>query len=430
MLRALRCKLAIAYALLAGLVLVAVSIAVQYTAESQLEAALISSFKSGVNAIIYKLQGEPMLSHTWLSQTEVGSRQIISIEENGVPLSFMGAWAPTTARKALIERALENDEAAQLIPPLGSLEPCTVTFPLRGEKNEPYLAAVTLLSEAEHAIRLVVIRDVKPEQEQMIRQRVVVMLVVCAGLALIIISGWLYSGHAIKPAQISNQKQIEFVSLASHELKAPLAVITASVDAIEGHEDDLLLKNIKLESAHMARLVNDLLLLSRADARTWSLQKRAVDVDTVMIECYEAFYPIARAKDIALVLSLPDKRLPRILGDGERIGQILSILLDNAITYTPSGGNVEIAVTASDRYLSVSVSDDGQGIPAEFKERVFERFFRVESSHADKLHAGLGLPIARELMRLHNGRINMEEAMPHGVRFILEFPIGSADEAL
>ncbi|NLO85929.1 MAG: HAMP domain-containing histidine kinase [Clostridiales bacterium] len=423
MLKALRYKLAIAYTLLAGLVLVAVSFAVQYTAESQLEAALLSSFKSGVNAIIYKLQGEAMLSHTWLSQTEVGSRQIISIEENDVPLSFMGAWTPTTARKTLIESALANDEAAALMQPLGSLEPCTVTFSLLGERNEPYLAAVTLLSQADHAIRLVVIKDVKPEHEQMIRQRVIVMLVVCAGLALIIISGWLYSGHAIKPAQISNQKQIEFVSLASHELKAPLAVITASVDAIERHEDDLLLKNIKTESTRMARLVNDLLLLSRADARTWSLQKRAVDMDTVMIECYEAFYPIAKAKKISLLLSLPDERLPRVLGDSERIAQILSILLDNAIAYTPPMGNVQFAVIASDRYLSVTVSDDGQGIAAEFKERVFERFFRVESSHSDKSHAGLGLPIARELMRLHNGRINMEEITPHGTKFVLEFPI-------
>lgn len=82
-------------------------------------------------------------------------------------------------------------------------------------------------------------------------------------------------------------------------------------------------------------------------------------------------------------------------------------------------------MTLWERCLLIIVSDDGPGIPAEFKDRIFDRFFRVEASHSNKAHSGLGLPIARELMQLHNGRIYFENVKPHGSKFVLEFPIDS-----
>lgn len=441
MLKPLRRKLALAYALMAGVVLALVSFACLRTAENQLNLAAQSAFESGVNSVIYKLQSDRTLwpedagtadeshpidrtlSHAWLAQSEAGARQIIFIEEGGVPLSFRGAWTPETDRAALIERALAQSDALGLGLPLGSLEPAGVSFELQGDTGDRYLASVTLIPTIGQTMRAAVIKDMASEDARVRQQRKTVLLLASAGLVLLMGSGWLYSGRAVKPAEENHRRQVEFIALASHELKAPLAVITASADALKGGEQDALLHNITGESARMARLVDDLLLLSRADAKTWSLRKTPVDADTLLIECYELFRPLAAAKGLDLAIDLPDARLPALYGDMERLKQALSVVLDNALSYTPAGGHVVLRARATGRRLLVEVTDDGPGVPHEQKLRVFDRFYRAEASHTDRNHVGLGLSIARELVQLHGGRIMLEDAHPHGARFILELPI-------
>lgn len=423
MLKPLRRKLALAYTLMAGAVLALVAFACLRTAENQLHLSAQAVFKNDVNSVIYKLQGDHTLSHTWLSQSEASGHQIIYIEDGGAPLAFRGAWTPKTDRAVLIGRALAQAEELGLEQPTGTIVPTGVTFEMQGNAGDRYFAGVSIIPTGGEPLRVTVIRDRSSEDESVRQQQEAALLLSLAGLILLMAMGWVYSGRAVKPVEENNRRQVEFIAVASHELKTPLAVISASADALKGGEQDALLNNITGESARMARLVDDLLLLSRADANTWSLRKTPVDADTLLIECYELFSPLAQTGGIDLAIDLPDERLPALFGDMERLKQALSILLDNALIYTPAGGNVKLRARATSRHLRISVADDGSGIPPAQSARVFDRFYRAESSHTDRNHVGLGLSIAKELIQLHGGRIWLEDVIPHGARFVLELPV-------
>lgn len=424
----LRARLALAYVLLAGVVLLAVTLYCLGMAERESARAAQSAFESGVNAILNKLQSDKTLSHAWLAQTEAGENQILLIEDGGAPLAFRGAYTPKTKRDVLLKRALASPAARSLSLPIGSLVPQTVFFQIIGDASERYLSAVSLLpASGKTPLRVTVLRDMTETDARVRRQRAAVLLGALAGLAALALIGWVYSGRTVKPARESHIRQVEFTAMASHELKTPLAVITASVDALHTAPDaasrDVLLSNLSGESLRMARLVDDLLLLSRSDAGALPMQREKVDLEGLLIECYERFLPVAAEKGIALSIRVPDTGLPAVPGDRERLYQALSILLDNALFYTPAGGHVRLGGDARAKNARIWVEDDGPGIPDDQKKKVFERFYRADAARNDRAHAGLGLSIAREIARLHGGRIELTDAPGHGARFTLALTI-------
>ncbi len=199
-----------------------------------------------------------------------------------------------------------------------------------------------------------------------------------------------------------------------------------------------LLSTLDSECVRMSRLIDDMLLLAASDAHSWSIQKSEVDMDTLLIDTYDAYLPLCRQKNIDLQLVLPEQPLPKFYGDAERIRQVLAILLDNAIACTPAGRMIRIcAETAGSStsrtafskiiprmqethaagtakkaaFLILRVIDQGPGIPDDKKARVFDRFYRADSSRSDKSHFGLGLSIAKELVRLHGGTIAVTDAV-------------------
>lgn len=418
----LRRKLALAYALLAGLVLAVIALSCLRLSESQLRLAANTAFESGVDALVYKLQSDRTLSGSYLAQSEAGARQVIYIEDGGRPLTFRGSWTPQTDRQTLVDMAQAQAEALSLSLPLGSLSPARVNFSLTGEKGEGYLASAVLMPVAGgQALKLIVMKDMGQLDGQIGFQRMTVLALGLGGLAALAVIGWVYSGRAVRPAQQSHRRQMEFTAVASHELKAPLAVISASVQAMEAEFSPGLLSNVEGECARMARLVDDMLLLSRSDAGGWMPGMKEVDLDTLLIECYEMYQPLYRAQGLALALELPEMALPGARGDGDRIKQMLSVLLDNALGYAVS--RVTLRAQAEGRWIRLTVADDGPGVPDPLKERVFERFFRADAAHTDRTHYGLGLSVARELARLHGGRLWVEDNAPQGAAFVLTLPL-------
>ena len=421
MLTSLRRDLALAYTVMAGVILALVAFVCLSAAEQQLRAVARLEFDNGVNSIVSKLQNERMLSHAWLAQNEASFYQIIQIDDGGMPIAFSGAWTPSTDRNVLVGRVLSDPSASSRPISANAMLPVSSTFLAYGDHYDRYFANVSHIPIDKNMLRAVIIKDRAVEDESVNQLRASVALLTLGGLCLLVISGWMYSGHAIKPATDSHKRQLEFVALASHELKSPLAVIAASVDALGDDGAQSLLRNIKGEATRMARLVDDLLLLSQVDAYRLRLQKQPVETDTLLIECYESFYPIAQSKGLALVLTLPDAQLPFIQGDLMRLKQVLSILLDNAIAYTPPGGHVMLAANSTTSSVRITISDDGPGITPKDKARIFDRFYRADSAHSDKNHAGLGLSIAAELMHMHGGHIAAQDNPPTGTQFVLRF---------
>lgn len=145
----------------------------------------------------------------------------------------------------------------------------------------------------------------------------------------------------------------------------------------------------------------------------------SVEPDTLLLNLYEAFQPIAAEKNIALSITLPEENTPTLTGDKERITQVLSILLHNALSYTPAGGSVRLILTCHGKNILFSVEDNGPGIPDTEKERIFERFYRSDKSRSKKGHFGLGLCIAAEIIHAHRGKISVKDTPGGGSTFIV-----------
>ncbi len=233
---------------------------------------------------------------------------------------------------------------------------------------------------------------------------------VVLGVAALLGLCWVLAGRAMAPVEASQRRQAEFVAAASHELRAPLAVIRTSASAlrVEPERANALTDGIERECARMARLVEDLLSLAGMDAGTWSIRRERVDLDTLLLETADDFYPIARRKGQTLALEVPDEPLPSVTGDPQRLRQILSVLLDNACSYTPEGGTITLSGAAEGRWACLRTADTGPGIGPEHLPHIFDRFYRADAARTGKGHFGLGLSIARELARLHGGELSVE----------------------
>ena len=182
----------------------------------------------------------------------------------------------------------------------------------------------------------------------------------------------------------------------------------------------------------MSYLVGDMLLLASADAGHWVIRMAPLDMDTLLIDMYERFEPLYQDKGVALHLELPQSSLPRINGDGKRLEQILSILLDNALRYTPKNGSVRLSacveqvshlLSGTKKSLCLTVSDQGCGIDDNAKKHIFDRFYQADSSRSDKQHYGLGLSIAKELVQKHGGTISVGDSPSGGACFMVCLPV-------
>lgn len=233
---------------------------------------------------------------------------------------------------------------------------------------------------------------------------------------------------AMKPIENTLQSQKEFVASASHELKAPLAVIMASTECISNdttlsHESKQHTEIIDSECLRMSKLVQDLLLLSSVDANTWTLNMSNIDVDTLLINTYEKYEPICQQKGISFKLGNTDDLFPTLKADIDRINQILSIFIDNAITYSYPKSEISLDTSASKNMLIFTIIDHGMGIKDKDKPFIYDRFFCADKSRTQKEHYGLGLSIARELVEMHKGTIELSDTPGGGCTFTISLPL-------
>lgn len=221
----------------------------------------------------------------------------------------------------------------------------------------------------------------------------------------------------------------DFVANVSHDLRTPIASLKALVDTLLAGalEDETVardfLSRMEVEVDDLARLVEELLELSRAESRRIELHQIPADLGNLLRRVAARLRPHAEPKDIEFVLNVPDG-LPRAYLDPERIEQVLVNLTHNAIKFSPSGSQIRLAAEQTGDEVGISVSDSGQGIPPDELDRVFERFYKTEKSRSDT-GSGLGLAIARHLVQLHGGRIWAESGPRGGTTFRFTVPVAS-----
>lgn len=208
----------------------------------------------------------------------------------------------------------------------------------------------------------------------------------------------------------------------SHELRTPLTAIRGNVDLMRrmGEVDEESLQIIQEEAERMSRLVGDLLLLARADAGGLPLERSKVELDAIFFEVYRQVSLMDKNVDVKVV----DIDQVMVIGDVDRLKQLIWNLVGNAIKYTPTGGKVNLSLSKADGWAKIVVEDNGIGIPPEDLPYIFDRFYRVDKAR-NRGHggSGLGLSIARWVAQAHGGRIDVESEVGVGTTFTVVLPV-------
>ncbi len=216
----------------------------------------------------------------------------------------------------------------------------------------------------------------------------------------------------------------------AHELRTPISVILGHVDALDEGvlpPTEETFRILREETTRLERLVDDLRTLSQADAGELSLLPRRVAPEALVRRAAAAHEPLARSKQITLRLEV-DPEAPQIMVDPDRLAQVLDNLLANALRHTPERGEIALLAVGTPEGVEILIQDTGPGIPEEDLDRVFDRFYRPETSRSRSSGgSGLGLAIAKSIVQAHGGDIRAERAPSGGTAIVVRLPAGEED---
>jgi two-component system CheB/CheR fusion protein len=241
--------------------------------------------------------------------------------------------------------------------------------------------------------------------------------------------------EARESAESASRLKDEFLALLSHELRTPLHVINNWLWQLKQGKSvppmilSRAIEVIERNTALQSRLVDDLLDVSRAAAGKMSIDSQLVQVGSLTEAVVDLSQPAAKEKSITLTLSRKDD--PEVWGDPDRLQQVLTNVVSNAIKFSSKGGRVDVQVTRDGSRVSVVVKDEGEGVPAEFLPHMFDRFRQADASMTRRQGGlGLGLTIVREIMSLHGGTVRAESAgKDQGTTIHLEFAVAENSQA-
>ncbi len=239
--------------------------------------------------------------------------------------------------------------------------------------------------------------------------------------------GWIIVMHDITPLKQTDELKRELVATVSHDLKQPLSVMNGYLELLQMSQKlDIRGENfaqmIGRSIEHMRHLIDDVLDLAKIESGI-ELEVQAVLVDKLIQECIDEVKPLAESKAMQIDLTMSDS-LPQIAGDPERLQQIFSNLVGNAVKYTQAQGRVKVSVERLDRSLRFMVKDNGIGISPEDQARIFDRFYRVRRPETENIEGtGLELAIVKKLIEAHHGQIGLESGLGEGTTFYVTLPI-------
>jgi two-component system OmpR family sensor kinase len=241
----------------------------------------------------------------------------------------------------------------------------------------------------------------------------------------------------IERIKSSQNSQRDFVANVSHELKTPLTSIQGFSQAIldgTARSSEALEQAASViynEAGRMNRLVMDLLSLARLEAGTADLQRAPVNIGDLLQSVVDKFALQAQQSQVSLNTNY--QPLPTVIGDGDRLAQVFSNLIDNALKFTPAKGTIDVSAIENNGMVLITVADSGSGIPLEDQSRIFERFYQTDKSRRGGANhgIGLGLPIARQIVLAHGGEISVNSIPGHGCIFTVKLPkVRPTDETL
>jgi len=431
MFRKLRIKMTLFCIFIISLILLSMTAVLLFLLHQNEELTSFQDFEETVSELYQDFTGEVALSHSWLDEVCSSNDLIVSILDNGEPLLYRQNQIDTDMELLFAqarETALNEYAVSELSVADGSSlvhKEFQMNKSSEGEGiRKSCQASVAYISTNYSVLCFTAIRfPVSQNIWTNTLYRSVILTTLCAILLLSLLSFFLIR-YLVHPLEEGHKRQINFFADASHELRSPLAVLISSLSAMEScpERGKELLQTIKKESLRMQRLVNGMFTLASLDNGKIAIHKTEVCLYTLFLEAYEKFETAAIHKNIFLEISIPEESDATAYCDPERLTQVFTILLDNAVSYTPEGGHILASILESHNKFIITVSDSGPGIPDEAKEKVFSRFYRYDQSRTDKNHFGLGLSIAKEIIELHEGAIAVQDSAEGGAKFIVVLP--------
>lgn len=246
-----------------------------------------------------------------------------------------------------------------------------------------------------------------------------------AALLLVAAGGSILVGKSAEPVERTMEQMRRFMADAAHELRTPITVLRSRAEVALQQPRDAssyvsALQGVESESIRLGRIVDDLLTLARADAGERPIDHERFLLDEVVLDAAAAASAMAQSKSVTIVVGDGDG-CP-VYGDSILVRQLVMILLDNAIKFTPAGGTIHLRVFADDGRSSLVVEDDGIGIPAGQLPHIYERFYRGDPARERSEGAGLGLSIARWIADAHGAEIEISSRDGSGTRAEIRFP--------
>ncbi|MDE6232621.1 MAG: HAMP domain-containing histidine kinase [Lachnospiraceae bacterium] len=386
-------------------------------------------FQRTATFIIYQLEDTDTYLEEVMSNNEKRYPIVCNIKNASGKVIYQSTFSFPTSTKFLLDSLYEQAKR------LSNWEqPTDITidygiFEIQGEKSDCYFGIpATIVSKDNTVYHLVLLYKAKTMADFLREHALFYLLIWITSLLCILFLSRFVLKKALNPTENVWKSQKEFIASASHELKSPLAVIVSNTDrigklGIENQELSTSITVMNAECMRMARLISDMLLLASSDAKTWSVNKKTINIDTLLISLYETYESVCKEHNILLNLNLNKTIYPVLQSDPERITQILGIFIDNALHHAGNTPTIQIQTSVTARNITFHIIDYGSGISEQDKPYVFDRFYCADKSHTDKSHFGLGLSIADELSKMLDGKIGFRNTIGGGTTFYLTIPL-------
>ena len=385
------------------------------------------SFQHDFDSIVSSLEQQKTITYDYLLRLEQNNGYQIFLWDNGQPLAFnllkshlpYGEYAEAAKENYFSGRTASGkgngifDTYELASGETGCVGLCQI-FPGQSMLERTYEG-----NDKARGLLLLVFASDTALSEQLRKQRLLFLMLCLLTELILILFASLFTKKLLKPLAENQKKQLLFVANASHELRTPLAVILSSLAV----KPPCYEKTIRQEAERMSHLVEDMLFLTGLENGKRPVSLTPLAPDTLLLDFYEQTESLVRESGHFYHLQLPEEMVADFSCDRDKITQLLLNLLQNAISYTPKGWQITLALCLKKGEICFQVIDNGMGIAPEKRKEIFERFYREDGSRHEKEHYGLGLCIAKEIVLSHKGKIYVTETPGGGSTFSCCFPV-------
>ena len=377
------------------------------------------------NDISYELKNEETVSINWYMRNASTEKTMLCLEVNG-NLSALSDVALTEPERMAVEEVKEYIEENHILPMKGTFSSEMEYFSY-GKGKQGFLVMYGAVSWQEPCITYLYLYSLKPFWHKARVQRIWFLAVWLLSIPAVFLFSWCFTGHVLKPVEQGHEKQKNFIAVASHELRSPLAVLKTGLSILKNIPDTeksgRIFSLMDHEMSRMERLIQDLLCLVKMEQAELSLSFAYVELADLAENLCGKYSPMARDKGISFAFQKEEGNGCRCICDPQRIEQVMVILLDNAFFYTPAGQSVTLRLYQQRNKCCIQVMDTGAGIPDQQKEKIFDKFYQASPSRSNKDHFGLGLSIAKEICHSHGGTISVSDTKGGGSTFTVKLPV-------